>query len=239
MFNRNRTSEMIVKPAYSPRLKMTIAIIFAVIAIIGTAGIYNYGLSSAGFESLIANRAQEGLETSISSLREENTQLKEGLARAERTLQMDQAAYGELNQSLKQSSAEIAKLREDLNFYRNIISPANKKEGLRIQSLNIDKTGEKNSYKYKLVLIQALKHDHLVRGSAKMEVTGLQAGKSAKLKFPGKNEKRIGVNFRYFQEFNGELKIPLNFEPKDIKIRVVTRGRNAVTVERSYSWPES
>lgn len=239
MFNRNRTSEMIVKPAYSPRTKMTIAVIFAVVALIGGAALYNYGLSSAGFESFIANRAQDGLESTISSLEEENNRLKGSLARAERTLQMDQAAYGELNQSLKQSSAEIAKLREDLNFYRNIISPANKKEGLRIQSLNIDKAAEKNSFKYKLVLIQALKHDHLVRGQARMEVSGLQAGKSAKLKFPLKNEKKIGVHFRYFQEFSGELKLPRNFEPKDIKVSVVTRGRNAVTVERSYSWPET
>jgi hypothetical protein len=230
---------MIVKPAYSPRLKMTVAVIFAIVAIVGGAAIYNYGLSSAGFESLIANRAQEGLENSISSLRDENNQLKGSLARAERTLQMDQAAYSELNQSLKQSAAEIAKLREDLNFYRNIISPANKKEGLRIQSLNIDKTTEKNKYKYKLVLIQALKHDHLVRGRANIEVSGLQAGKSAKLKFPLKSERKIGVNFRYFQEFSGQLKIPGNFQPKDIKIKVVTRGRNAVTVERSYNWPES
>lgn len=236
MFNRNRTSEMIVKPAYSPRLKMTIALVFAVVAVIGGAALYNYGLSSAGFESFIASRAQEGLQESITRLREENEQLKGSLARAERTLQMDQTAYNELNQSLKQSAAEIVKLREDLNFYRNIISPANKKEGLRIQSLNIDKTGEKNSYKYKLVLIQALKHDYQVRGSANIEVTGLQAGKSTQLNFPGKKEKKIGVNFRYFQEFNGNLKIPGNFEPKNVKIKVVTRGRNAATVEKSYNW---
>ena len=230
---------MIVKPAYSPRLKMTIALIFAVLVIIGGAALYNYGLSSAGFESLLANRAQKGLQTSISGLQQENDQLKGSLARAERTLQMDQAAYSELNQSLKQSAAEIVKLREDLNFYRNIISPPNKKEGLRIQSLEIDKTLVKYTYKYKLVLIQALKHDFFVRGSAKLEVTGLQAGKSKKLVFPRQNSKPIKVNFRYFQEFSGELKLPGNFEPKDVKISVVTRGRNAVTVERSYSWPES
>ncbi len=239
MFNRNRTSEMIVKPAYSPRLKMTIALIFAVLVIIGGATIYNYGLSSAGFESLLASAAQKGLKTSISGLRQENDQLKDSLARAERTLQMDQAAYIELNQSLKQSAAEIAKLREDLNFYRNIISPPNKKEGVRIQSLEIDKTLEKYTYKYKLVLIQALKHDYLVRGSAKLEVTGIQAGKSKKLVFPGQKTKSIKINFRYFQEFMGELKLPGNFEPKDVKIIVATRGRNAAKIERSYSWPET
>ncbi len=239
MFNRNRTSEMIVKPAYSPRSKMIIALIFAVLVIIGGAALYNYGLSSAGFESFLANRAQKGLKTSISGLQQENNQLKESLARAERTLQMDQAAYGELNQSLKQSAAEIAKLREDLNFYRNIISPPNKKEGLRIQSLDIDKTLEKYTYKYKLVLIQALKHDFFIRGTAKLEVTGIQAGKSKKLTFPRKKTKPIKVNFQYFQEFMGELKLPGNFEPRDIKIIVATRGRHATTIERSYSWPET
>lgn len=230
---------MIVKPAYSPKVKMGIAATIAGIVVLAGVGLYNYGLSSAGFERFLADRTAAGLKDKTSSLERENAQLREALARAERTLQMDKAAYDELNQSLKGSTAEITKLREDLNFYRNIISPPNKKGGLRIQSLNIEKGLEGHTYKYKLVLIQALKHDRLVVGKARFHITGLQAGKSTVLEIPESNAKSIGVNFRYFQDIEGEIKLPANFEPRSIKVNVTTRGRGATTVEETYNWPQA
>ena len=38
----------------------------------------------------------------------------------------------------------LEKLREELNFYRNIISPVDKKAGLRIQSLAVEPIGNSN-----------------------------------------------------------------------------------------------
>ena len=63
-------------------------------------------------------------------------QLREEGARAQRTIQMDQAAYQELDKSLKTSAQEIVALSEEVNFYRNIIWPVDKKSGLRIQNLS-------------------------------------------------------------------------------------------------------
>lgn len=230
---------MIVKPRYSPRTKMIIASTIAFLVIVGSAGIYNYGLNTAGFQKMLASKAVSQLEDKITRLESENQELREGLARAERTLQMDQTAYKDLDRSLQASSGEIARLREELNFYRNIISPPNKKAGLRIQSLNIEKAKKASHYRYKLVLIQALKHDYTIYGHAKFEVSGLQAGKNTVLNFPGSGAKPVRVNFRYFQDVEGELELPLNFQPKQIKVSVTTTGRGAQTVEQTYEWPNA
>lgn len=237
MFNRNKTSEMIVKPRVSPRIKLTLAIVAAAVFLATLGAIYNYGLNTAGFKRFVASKKQEQLQNQIEQLKQANRELTAALARAERTLQMDQAAYQELDHSLKESSREIVKLREELNFYRNIISPPNKKSGVRIQSLNIDKTEDKNTYRYKLVLIQALKHDRTVRGRARFEIVGMQAGKSTVLKFPAANQKPIDVKFRYFQDVEGEIRLPQNFEPRQIKASVTTTGRGSQTVEQVYNWP--
>lgn len=239
MFNKNRTGELIVKPRRSSRVKMVIATIAAVVALVGAGSIYNYGLDTAGFERLLASKKEGNLRDQIDTLEKENDVLKDAVARAERSIQMDQAAYQDLDHSLKGSASEIVKLREELNFYRNIISPANKKSGLRIQSLNIKPMGSQSQYRYKLVLIQALKHDRTIRGQARFEVSGLQAGKDTVLKFPRPAEKKLSLSFRYFQDLEGKILLPRNFQPREIKVRVTTTGSRGQTVEQVYSWPQA
>ncbi|MDH5649651.1 MAG: hypothetical protein OEY67_08340 [Gammaproteobacteria bacterium] len=239
MFNRNQTGELVVKPRQSPRTKIAVASVIALVVVLGAGGIYNYGLDTAGFQRLIASKKEGALRDQIAQLQKEKEELQGAVARAERSLQMDQTAYQELDQALKVSAKEIVKLREELNFYRNIISPANKKSGLRIQSLNIEPMKDKFHYRYKLVLIQALKHDRTIRGRASFEVSGLQAGKDTILKFPSASEKSLEVNFRYFQDVEGQIDLPKNFEPKQIKVLVTTQGGQAQTVEQVYTWPQA
>lgn len=230
-----------VKRRYSPRVKLFVAGLIAVGLIIGSGAIYNHGLSMAGFDKMSAYQRQLGLKSELSRLQDENQELRESLARAQRALQMDQAAYQDLDQSLKDSAKEIVKLREELTFYRNIISPANKVSGLQIQGLHIERHGpdpSKNEYRYKLVLVQALKHDRQIYGHARLAVSGMQAGEEVTLSYPTAAEKALAVNFKYFQDVEGVLKLPANFKPLRIKVSVTTTGNAAQTIDQLYTWPQ-
>ena len=236
IFNPNKTGEMIVKPRVSPRAKIVIAVVIVTALVFAFGWIYNYGLSVAGFHWLSANRQQEALRADIKRLEKANAELRVALARAQRTLQMDQSAYQELDRALKASADEIVELREELNFYRNIISPVDKKAGLRIQSLAIEPIGNTNEYRYKLVLIQALKHDRSIRGKAQLEISGMQGGQDTVMKFPRSSEGPIKVSFKYFQDIQGKFELPKDFKPRQVKVTVIpVRGRQGV--EEVYSWP--
>ena len=236
MIDLNKPGELIIKQRYSPHMKLLLAVVAAV-ALLGGAGfIYNYGLHSAGFERDSAQQSQQSLQEEVRKLQAEGRELQESLARAQRTIQMDQAAYQDLDKSLKASAQEIVKLREELNFYRNIISPADKKSGLRIQNLYIEPAGGANQYRYKMVLIQALKHDHTVQGRAVIEISGMQVGEDTLLRFPAANERPIHVSFKYFQDIEGKLELPRNFQPKRIKVLIVTFGGTSLA-EATYAWP--
>ena len=238
---RNRTAELVIKRRYSPRVKLFIAGLVAVLLIVAGGAIYNHGLNMAGFDKVSTFQRQQGLRDEMNRLKDDNQSLRESLARAQRALQMDQTAYQELDQALKDSAREILKLREELTFYRNIISPANKVGGLQIQSLNIERSGtdsSKNEFRYKLVLVQALKHDRQVYGRASLNVIGMQAGEEATLAYPQASEKAISLNFKYFQEVDGVLRLPGNFKPLRVKVHVTTNGPGAQTIEQEYSWPK-
>ena len=237
---RNRTAELVVKRRYSSRVKLFIAGFIAVVLIVGSGAIYNHGLSMAGFDKMSAYERQVGLKGELNRLKDENQELRESLARAQRALQMDQIAYQELDQSLKDSAKEIVKLREELTFYRNIISPANKVSGLQIQGLHIERQGTdpaRNEYRYKLVLVQALKHDRQIYGRAKLDITGMLAGAEITLSYPSTTEKPIALNFKYFQDAEGVLTLPANFKPLRIKVSVTTTGNDALTIDQLYAWP--
>lgn len=240
LFSKHRTSELVIKRRYSPRLKLFIVGLAVVLLIVASGAIYNYGLTAAGFEKFSAFRQESSLRVEIKRLRDENLELRETLARAQRTLQMDQVAYQELDRKLKDSDAAINKLREELSFYRNIISPSNKVGGLQIERLNVERSGNPadNAYRYKLVLIQSLKHESTIYGRVRLDVSGAQDGKDATLTYPTASERQHSLNFKYFQEFEGLMKLPRNFQPTGIKITINTTSPVAQTLEQNYAWPK-
>ena len=237
MLDLNKPGDLVIKPRYSPRIKLLLAGIAAIVLLVSAGLIYNYGLNRAGFERQSAEQTQQTLQDETRKLQDQNQELQESLARAQRTIQMDQAAYQDLDKSLKASAQEIVKLREELNFYRNIISPADKKSGLRIQSLYIEPVGSANQFRYKLVLIQALKHEQTIQGRAVFEISGMQVGEESILHFPTPQDRPILVNFKYFQDIEGKLELPRNFQPKRIKISIQNPG-GAPMVEATYAWPQ-
>lgn len=244
LFKQKKTGELIVKPRYSPRVKLFIAGLIVVVLLVTSGVIYNHGLSMAGFESLTALRQQQGLQEVVAQLKQDNQALRDSLARAERSLQMDQTAYQDLDRSLKASSQAIVRLREELNFYRNIISPPNKKSGLHIQSLKLEAAGDDDTtatskYHYKMVLIQALNHDRKISGKARFEINGVQGGENTTIRFPQAADKPISFSFKYFQDLEGQIELPQNFEPRTIKVNVTSRGRDAQSIEQIYPWPKA
>jgi hypothetical protein len=235
MFSRKKIGALVIKPKYSQRTKLLIAVGAATGLVLLITFIYNYGVSMAGFERWAATRAQEGMQEQIRRLEAENQELREALARAQRSVQMSETAHQELDKSLQGSSQEIVKLREELNFYRNIISPADKKPGLRIQSLMVEADGKPNLYRYKLVLVQALKHERTIHGSASLEIAGMQAGEVVVLRVPRPEDRPLQVNFKYFQDLEGRFDLPKNFRPQQIKVNVMPAAGQPI--EEIYRWP--
>jgi hypothetical protein len=237
VFKRKTTGQLVVKPALPPRTKLFIVVGIVTVLIAAAGWIYEYGLSAAGFERSFATQAQRELESELQRQLAENEELRASLARAQRSAQMNETAFQELDRALKASAQEIVKLREELNFYRNIISPADKKVGLRIQSMHVEPSGS-NQYRYKLVLIQALKHEQTINGSAKLEIIGSEGAEDKVVSVPGSNDRPIKVSFKYFQDIEGRFELPKNFKPQRVKVNVIPAG-GASAVEETFPWPDA
>lgn len=230
-------SRLVVRPHVSGRQRLLLgAAALAVVTGLAYAT-YRVGLHRAGFLHDAAVQSQRQSQDRISTLEVRVTQLRETLARAERQLQIDRVAYRQLDDSLQESTQELARLRQELNFYSNIISPKDERRGVQIQDLKIEKTGVDERYRYKLVLIQSYNHKRIIKGRIKLEVLGIQGGEEKLIPVGGQN--KTAISFRYFQNLEGTIDLPGGFAPMRVKVSVSTDDKKRPRMQQWYNWPQA
>ncbi len=220
-----------------------------VFAILLLGGIFTAGIVWSSLDNVEQRRAyraaidQAGrLSAKNGQIRDENERLKASIAKFERQLQVNQIAYEKLTSQLSESSSYINELREDLDFYQSIISPQDNKAGVRIQAIQIARPQNLTAYRYRLTVVQALKHETSVSGKASIFLEGINAGQEVMLDITKAAELPSKLTFRYFQILEGRFELPGGFEPTGILVKVVSTpaGKSKKSeIERRFNWTVS
>lgn len=217
------------------RLVLVLAALIAVAALVYWS--YRHGAAEGDAELRRAQARVATLEKSLAQLRQRHDDVRVSMEKVERQLQIDKAAYAELRDQLQRANGQLAGLGNELKFYRSIISPEDGASGLRIQDFELDTTGSGNQFRYKLVLIQALKHNRDVDARVSFEVEGARAGSKATIRHPADGAAPIEVRFKYFQTLTGALELPPDFVPSAVTVTVTGKKKKDPTVARRYPWP--
>lgn len=231
-------SRLVVTP-HRPWRNRAIMAGLVVLGVLSGWVLFEYGRSRAGFDSIAAQQAESAWRQQVSDLEQQIGQLREEKAVLERSIQIDRQAYKELEGTVSGLQAEIAERKSELAFYRGIVSPREAQQGLRVESFEIAPNGSASGFRYKLVLTQVLKSDRLARGKATLEIEGLQNGQNKVLSLQdvsADNNKGFNFNFKYFQNFEGDLALPAGFVPLRIVVKVDPYG-GADKVEKIFDWP--
>lgn len=230
-------TDLVIRPRYAPHTKLTIAAIIAAVLLGGIGLAYNHGLQRAGLVRTTLDERAESLRDEAKTLESENQNLREALARASRALQMNETTFTELDRALKESAREIAGLREELGFYRNLASPAAKSAAVQVQRFTLQRAPGGKTFRYKVVVVQSRKQDRPMTGEIRVSVTGTRRGREETIAVPGAGGANTGLKLRYMQEVEGNLRLPDGFAPARIKVSV--RPTNAQRpVEQYFTWPQ-
>ena len=227
---------LVVKPHNPWRVRIFI-VLGATIVIMAGWILYEYGRFSSGFDSIEAYQERGALLDTQKQLEDQVEELREQKAVLERAAQIEKKAYAELDVNLKIRQAELLELKEELAFYRGIVSPSNDSAGLRLQRFKIESTGQPRSYRSKVVLTQVLKNHRLARGYVRLSMEGLLNGQLMTLTLKDLTEKQIKeikYRFKYFQNLEEDLILPEGFKPLRAMIQVVpTGGKSRKTIEKT------
>jgi len=207
--------------------------------LIGGWTLFDYGRFLAGYDSRDAGNEIEGLLQVQEHLEKRIVSLREDKAVLQRAAQIERKAYNELDRTLKILQAEILEHKEELAFYRGIVSPKDSSSGLYLQNFFLSQNGDTRSYRYKVVLTQVLKNSRLISGKVKLQFDGLLDGESKILDLKAITAKKVrdlNYRFKYFQNVEGVVDFPEGFSLLRVKIQILPRGRLRDMIEKTIEW---
>ena len=231
-------SQLIIK---SPQPgKKALLIIMLLIAFVGVGyGMYYYGHNSAGFDYGVIKTAHDNMQQQLYKIDQENTKLRENNAVLEQAAVIDKKAYNDVNGSIKRLQNEILELKEQVAFYRGIVSPIKTATGLNITSFKLNKLGEESGYHFKLVLTQVKQNNRVIRGKANILIDGLQNGEPKQLDVAtlmGKSKPDMNLKFKYFQTIEGDMVLPEGFVPSSVLVDLKPSASGQDSISQTFNW---
>lgn len=225
---------------YRPYLRLGIGGLLTAIFAAGLASSYFYGIYKGTEFQAEAITERDRLRVELRDSVQEAEEYRQRVANVKLGSEVDRKANEDVRQEVIELKNEIAALKEDITFYRGLMSPSADKSGLTIGSLDILQTPEPRTYEYKLVVQQLAANHQVLSGFLNFVVIGRQDGVENTLNLRDLSktvsEENIKLRFRYFQNFTGQIKLPEGFEPIRIELIAKSSGKTPVTVNKRFGW---
>ena len=202
-------------------------------------GMYEWGRYNAGHNQLAAVLERRALQSTVESLERENDALRGQITAVDTTRDVDRQSYADVERTLGELQAQVLRQSEQLTFYRGIIAPADGISGLRIQRLEIQPGGSERHFRFRVVLVQAMRQDGLIAGSVGIAIEGALNASPTTLGLPeiggsADDGGRLPFSFRYFQNIEQDVMLPEGFEPLAINVEV--RSGRQPAVRQAFPW---
>jgi hypothetical protein len=233
-----RTGRMVVR-YHSPWRRRWVLVAAALVGIILIYGVYEWGRFQGGYSRFAEVQHRRELAAAIESLEDANAKLRGEIAAAQLARDVDKKSYADVEKTLADLQAQVLKHREELTFYRGIVSPEDGIGGLRIQRFQVLTGGVENHYRLRLVLVQSMRQDTVVSGAVTIEIEGVRANKPVQLTLSEaggetRADGQVPFQFRYFQNLEQKVTLPEGFEPKAVNVEV--RSAKLSPVRESFPW---
>ncbi len=185
---------------------------------------------------------RETLLNRIAELESRNHRLVQENAHLDGGSKIEREAYQQANQELIKLQQELLVQKEELVFYRGIVSPSQAEFGVNLQSFEVQKKNNHNQFGFKMILTKSGKSTKKVSGSTKVLIRGEMDGSVSELILTDlileKEDKGTKFAFRYFQVFEGDILLPEGFKPFEVKIGVIPTTKKAKAFTETISWTE-
>ena len=233
-----RTGQLVVR-MHSPWQRRRFLVLAILGAIVFIYGVYEWGRFDGGYNHFAEIQRRREFNSRIEALEHANEKLRAEIAAASVSRNVDRQSYSNVEKSLADLQAQVLKQREELTFYRGIVSPEDGIGGLRVQKFQILSAGAEGHYRLRLVLLQSMRQDSAVSGSIKLEVEGVRGGQPAQLSLADlhgttRADGELPFSFRYFQDVQQNIEVPVDFQPRAINVEV--RSPKFPAVRESFPW---
>jgi len=185
---------------------------------------------------------RETLLSRIDELESRNHRLVEKNAHLEGGSKIEREAYQLANQELIKLQKELLAQKEELVFYRGIVAPSDTSLGVNLQSFEVKKKNNQNQFSYKLILTKSGKSTKKISGRIELVIRGENESGVSELNLFDlvleKSSRNTKFAFRYFQVFEGDIVLPDDFEPFEVKIGIKPTTKKVKSFSETISWTD-
>src|ERR1700742_3219719 len=172
----------LVVRSYTPKRRAVIWTLGALLTATILYSAFELGRYDAGFRVVDSVRGALSASRRIRSLEAENDNQRRQLEAAETARRVDREGYAQVERSLGDMQSQIARLNQDLSFYRGLVQSESLIH-VKVQQMQIVPEAAAGHFRLKFVVMQTGKPDNIVGGSAAVTIEGLQRGRPARLAF--------------------------------------------------------
>ncbi|WP_233280055.1 DUF6776 family protein [Pseudomonas xionganensis] len=234
-----------VRPADPGRIRRQVfawLLVLAAIPLAFYAGCYwqAYSVAQQGQESPAESARVVELEGQLERLRQRLAVLSSGE-------KVSQQANEQSRLTIKLLEEQIYKQQQDLAFYKGVLAPASRREGLRVRTFEVQATDRSGVFRYKILLSRVGKGDAQLEGQLQVTLAGQQGEEEQTLELApltqgladALSEQSIPFAFKHFQAIPeagrfAELQLPEGFVPREIRVRADVEGEKPIL--RTFKW---
>jgi hypothetical protein len=217
-----RTGQLVVR-YHTPLKRRSLLVGLVLGALLMMYGAYELGRYRAGYDVLSAARQRGVLQKRLGEVSNENEALRRDKASAQLNREVNRRSYADVEKMLADLQAQLLRQREELAFYRGIVSPEDGIGGLRVQRFQVLPTDAERRFKLRLVLVQSMRQNTVASGSVHLTLPAIADAQST-----------LPFSFRYFQDLEQEVELPADFEPHSVEVHV--RTARQAEVRESFPW---
>lgn len=165
--------------------------------------------------------------------------LKSELAVQEKRHELDRRALEMVRSDIAKEKQQVAKLDEELQFYRTLMTPKSVKQGVSIRSPEVVAIAD-DEFAFRLMAQQRARQHATVKGEVQVSLHGVSEGQPVVYGLSELSseveEAEIPLGFRYFQTIEGQLALPKGFTPQVFVVEVQISKPKPLTLREEFPW---
>lgn len=222
--------QLIVRAAMPSRQKLLWAALVGA-GLVGAYGVFEYGRSRGGYDSWIAAGERRELNQKLAQLDADNRALRGQVAAAETEKISLSRERAEVARTIGDLQAQVSRQAQQLAFYKGLVTQGSNTEDVKIQRIRVEPATPSGHFRLKIALVRPVQTENLVQGVVRVQVEGLLKDKAARYE-----PRDQPYSFRYVENLDTELILPVDFRPERVTVEVRSAKKGIDPLVQTQVW---
>ena len=223
----------------APALRTALLTAAILVGLFAMYVVYELGRYDAGYDRQAAAQQRTELEVRIEHLEKDNRELRTRLAESDTIRAGRTREQAEVARAMGELQAQVARQSQELAFYRGVVAQNANTLGVKIEQLHITAGKRPATFIVHMSLVRSGRADGAASGTVHLSLDGTTDGRARSLDLgalSGGQVRELRYNFRYLQNFDQDVAVPLAFKPEQLVVEVQSSRHDVAPLSQTFLW---